>query len=403
MGFNATYSYTDVYYPNTSYSVCFLGQPLLTADNSTIRWDRYGTLQVYSGWSWTNASKDSLMTLLKAKLSVPAWKGTIYYTGTSGMSDAAKTTAAYSYVIDYTIKKYVMPNAVPDANSAAYYTYWKDYIDGNYRTLGYKSYVQYMVQRDRDGTTASGHYTPFSYNSTRYPAQAVVPCKTHSEVTAGGTFDFPPSEQPTHGGRRAIIAALQLIKTRNQTISDPTRRDWVSVISFDRGRDPAGGITTWYSLGSDYNAAMQSCTQLQACYEPGLCTATATGLVAAYNHIKPASQGGLGRTSSNKIVVLLTDGKPNLTPTNCTLPITPYTGDGSKDAALSEIATLQAKNWYVYGVGIGLSTDPDFMGRAATLGGTSVSHVASDAENYEADLTSIFDNIITHPKLRLVR
>jgi len=399
--FNATYSYTDTYYPSASFNTCFLGQPLLTVDGATIRWNN-GSLQAKTSTSWQTATADRLITLLKSKLSNASWNGTVYYTGTVGMTDSAKTIAAYSYVIDYTLKQYAMPSAVPDATTA-YYSYWKDYVGNNPRKLGYKSYVEYMVKLDRDGKNGAGFYTPFSMNSTLYPDQAVVPCKTHPEATPGGTFDFPPSEQPTHGGRRAIIAALQLIKTRNETITDANRRDWVSVISFDRGRDPAGGTTLWYSLGSDYTTAMQKCTQLQACYESGACTATATGLIAGYDHIKRVADGGLGRASTNKIIVLLTDGKPNLTPTNYSMTITPYTGNSSKDAALTQAATLQGENWYVYTVGIGLATDPDFMDRMATLGGTSVSHVATDAENYEADLTTIFDNIITHPKLRLVK
>ena len=43
-----------------------------------------------------------------------------------------------------------------------------------------------------------------------------------------------------------------------------------------------------------------------------LSTDTEAGLALAYSHIKPQSQGGAGRENTNKIVVLLTDGQPNL-------------------------------------------------------------------------------------------
>jgi len=384
LGFGATYSYTKRYPPSSSANTYWAGYPALTTSKSS---------------SW----KSSLITALAAS----TYRGTIYYTGTRGMSSAAKDKAAYSYVIDYTIKQYAMPNATPTPNSqtSTYYTYWSNYIDWydstkrtyNYNYLGYTSYLEYMTQLGRDGKTSDGHYTPYSVNSD------VVSCKKHSEVTAGGTFNFSASEQPTHGGRRAIIAALQLIKERNETITDSNHRDWVSIIGYDSGTDPASGVEIYYSLNSDYDAAMAACTQLQACHTGGACTATATGLLAAYNHIKPAKDGGLGRTSTNKMVILLTDGAPNLLPTNYSLTVTSYTGNSYKDAALSVAAFLQAKKWYVYAVGIGLSCDSDFMSRMATLGGTSSTHIASDVENYESDLTSIFDNIITHPKAHLVQ
>jgi hypothetical protein len=355
-------------------------------------WAGYPVLTSSKGSNWAS----NLATALKTNATYK--NDPRYNTGT--------TTAATNWVIDVQIGQNLMPNAIPTPNSqvAASYNYWSKYIAWrdtwtsvyNYNDIGYTSYVSYMMYFGRDQKTASGNYTPLSLRSD------LVACRTHSESTAGGTFTFPAREMPTHAGRRAIIAALQLIKTRNATMSDPSKRDYVSLISFDRGTDATSGVTIWQPLTSNYDLAMQQCTQLQATADNASSTATATGLIAAYNLLLPQSQGGSGRTSTNKIIVLLTDGKPNLLPTPA-IGITSYTGDNYKDAALSQTATIQGKKWYAYAVGIGLGCDTDFMSRMATLGGTTTSHSGTDVENYESDLVSIFQNIITHPKLRLVQ
>ena len=111
---------------------------------------------------------------------------------------------------------------------------------------------------------------------------------------------------PTHAARSALVAAIQTVQSRNQNISDTTQMDQVSIVSFDTA------ATVKQTLTTNYTAAMTVCTTLQACSDTALCTSTEAGLIAAYNLIKPASQGGQGREHADKIVVLLTDGQPNL-------------------------------------------------------------------------------------------
>ena len=57
---------------------------------------------------------------------------------------------------------------------------------------------------------------------------------------------------------------------------------------------------------------MTACTTLQACSDNAAMHQHRGGPDPAYNLIKPQSQGGHGRENANKIVVLLTDGQPNL-------------------------------------------------------------------------------------------
>ena len=74
--------------------------------------------------------------------------------------------------------------------------------------IGYRTYVQFMMDFGRDGQPASGQYVPLS-TSQRRTARGTA------KSTDGGTFSFPPREQPTHAARRALIAAIQVIKERN--------------------------------------------------------------------------------------------------------------------------------------------------------------------------------------------
>lgn len=342
----------------------------------------------------------------------PLSKGTIptAYRIKSYDSTTVRKQKAYSWAMDVQIPS-LMPAAKPKAvspalNSATYYNYWAKYFDSNSKELGYRSYMHFMMYYGRAMKPDGANYTPLSQFSAN--------CPWHSESTAGGTFSFPPREQPTHAARRALIAAIQVIKERNQGISNANQRDWVSIISFDDLSD--GGPILHVPLTGDYDAAMLGCTRLQAWDHAGACTATETGLITARNHIKPSSEGGSGRLATNKIVVLLTDGKPNLYSSSSTTiknyikgnPSSDFYGNQyPQDAALMQTSIMQGSRWYLYPVGIGLQCDYDFMDRLARMGDTDKDgegpRGSGNPADYEARLTEIFRNIITNPKLRLVQ
>lgn len=381
----------------------------------------------------------------------------------SANSEATRKQKAYKWIIDQQLAR-LMPNARPVPNSAdsSSFSYWSAYLDyvlrpqkitstspkgrprpsypvtlppnqastrisgcGNpytaafpdadsntprgYRNLlGYRTYVQFLMDFGRDAKPASGQYGQLSRLSPH--------CPWHLESTEGGTFLFPPREQPTHAARRAIIAALQVIKERNGGVSDPAQKDWVSIITFDR----TTGTTVVQALTADYEAAMQACTLLQASADNAANTATETGLLAAKNHLRPSNEGGSGRQFTNKVVVLLTDGIPNLYSSSSSEisafisqhPSDDFFTSGSyvtaKNAALMQSMDMQLSKWYVFPVGIGLGTDYDFMDRAARLGGTANAdgqcpRGSGNPAVYEDRLRDIFQNIITNPKARLVR
>jgi hypothetical protein len=164
---------------------------------------------------------------------------------------------------------------------------------------------------------------------------------------------------------------------------------------------------------------MLACTGLQAVGDKGATTSTEDGLKTAREHIRPAAEGGQGRIATNKIVVLLTDGVPNLyssDPADVDQFIASSdqsgefynTGEYWKDAALMQTAQMQADGWYVYPVGVGLGTDYDFMDRMARLGETANdggqgSRGSGNPAEYEQRLVEIFEEIIDCPKVRLVQ
>ncbi len=282
----------------------YIGQPLAVAQNST---------------AYHNLTKNA------GKLS--AGSIPLTYRIINADNPATRKLKCYKWIIDNQIAP-LMPCATPAPNLTNY-LYWEKYLDwliyatttsppgqtamhvyymanpntdgyedadpnsvaGHMNKIGYRTYVQFMLDHGRDVKPDGVNYTPLSVRSPN--------CPMHSESTDGGTFSFPPREQPTHSTRRAIIAAIQVIKERNQDIPDPNLRDWVSIVTFDAPND--GGPKVVKALTGDYDAAMQACTTIQAVADSYYSTGTESGLLLAKQHLQPTSAGGNGRTYANKV------------------------------------------------------------------------------------------------------
>jgi hypothetical protein len=361
----------------------------------------------------------------------------------TGDTDPAMTWKAYAWVMEVQMtRSAVMPNAKPalDAGAdyqspSANYTYWKDYIDSNRSKLGYCTYVKMMMENGRDTKPDNVNYTPLSLSSN------LCACPMRTESAGGTSFDFPPREMPVHAMRRALISAVKVIQDCNQSITDVTQRDWVSIITFDKTTT----ATIAHTLDDKYgpsqaanpNNAMYSCTRLQAVGEGSLSTNSEAGLIMAYNHIKYGTKSGnncWGRQNTNKIVVLLTDGAANLKvsdstainnyknahPATWTSPTTGQTFNSwavtgsyttEQTGALMQASIMQGNNWYVYAAGVGgacTGSSLNFMNCMARMGATADNNGnslsgGSDPATYEANVTQIFQNIITNPKLRIVK
>jgi len=376
-----------------------------------------------------------------------------------GQNESVRKKKAYSAIIELQIAR-LMPDAKPAPNSSNNYDYWEKYLDyiiepvriekGKAGTpsenrgwlppdqdtdridkfnnpnnttfpgtsitvprafrnwIGYVTYVQFMMDHGRDLEVVKKEYAPLSKHSPH--------CPWHSEATAGGAFKFPPRAQPEHAARRALIAAIQVVKERNGGIADVHQRDWVSIVAFDTLS--GGGPVIEQLLTVDYDAAMKVCTGLQAVGDKGASTATESGMIVARDHIKPVTAGGQGRQHTNKVVVLLTDGVPNLYSSSIK-DINKFMSEsrGSDfynngaywlDAPLMQAAMMQENRWCVFPVGVGLGTDYGFMDRLAHTGGTADDDGLSprgsgNPAEYERRLTDIFEEIITNPQVRLVQ
>jgi Mg-chelatase subunit ChlD len=384
-----------------------------------------GTLQAFGaplGVTSTFANMKSASGPLNKKLP----SSSPYYIKSSD-SSSTRTQKACSYIMNVQMAA-VMPNAVPapasgNATSRGYWASYFTFCDSNNFKLGYQSYLQFMGYNGRDGQPYSTYYTPLSLNSN------LGTCPMHSESVGGTTFSFPPREMPTHAMRRALIAAIQVVQTRNQTVTDVNQRDWVSIVTFDKLNSSSPKVEQ--ALTSNYTSVMTACTRLQAVSSNGYSTCSEAGMALAYNHIKPASEGGVGREHTNKIVVFMTDGQPNLMQSssatvssyigsNASVWTDPSSGATSNNwitsgsfatqmnAALMQTSIMQKKNWYVYSAGVGLECDANFMNHIARMGATANNQGegptgGGDPTTYEANMAQIFKNIITNPKLRLVQ
>jgi hypothetical protein len=275
--------------------------------------------------------------------------------------------------------------------------------------IGYRTYVQFMMDFARDKQVAGVRHTPLSKLAADNPRI--------TETTAGGSFSFTPREQPAHACKRALISAFELLRVQN--LNTPAGQgDRAAVLTFDfKGY----GVVQAHPLDAAWSQAMADVALIQSANDNGYSTTTDQGLVAARNVLKPTTEGGQGRIGANRIVVLLTDGSPNdwSTPNSevnsymSGLPseqlIDFYGGGGYwLDAPLMQAQMFANSGYKLYPVGIGLGTNYDFMDRLARRAGTANTSGQSprgsgNPAEYEARLTAIFQDIITSTRVRLVQ
>lgn len=416
-----------------------------------------GTLQYVGAPAGVTANNRAYASLTRNGGPLTGGSIAAAYKITSSDSEATRKTKAYKWMIDKQIAV-IMPNAKPTPNSTTNYGYWEKYLDyilenvtvnsgtgtppsnrgalppsqdsdritgfnnpnsasfpsagtterNSYRNkIGYRTYVQFMLDNGRTKKPDNVNFVPLSLSSPD--------CPLHWETTAGGSFQFPPREEPTHSSRRALIAAIQEVKLRNQTVPDPNQRDWVSLVTFDT----VSGTLLKQSLTHNYDAVMQVCTTLQAVGDDASSTATETGLIFGKNHISSPASGGSGRYNTQKVVVLFTDGMPNLK-TSSDSTVSSYISSNSNpdwysgssylnhNAAMMQAKQMQAQNWKVFTAGIGLGCDYTFLDRMARTGGTANDsgegpRTSENPVAYEAELANIFKNIIDNPQVRLVQ
>lgn len=358
---------------------------------------------------------------------------------------------AYLWVIENQIAK-LMPKAIPSPLDVENYDYWIEYIDylteddampapqtpvlergrwslvppgqlrrqqrvegfHNKKKVGdklqnqlfYASYFQFMLDVGRDNNIAG-----------RYPAMSKLSGESPSirEATAAGEFLFPPREQPMHAIRRALIAATHTLRSRSTSTAGRSMGDHISIITFDRAidRDPnTPGLSV--PLTDDYESVMEACAQLQACGDDAETTGTDAGLREAWLHLLPEEEGGRGRSTSKKIVFLISVGKPDVCASSpgqvenymAAHHNKSFYGKGNypQDAALMYADKMHQREWQVIPIGVGPNADYKFVERMAEMsgayGGKKPPKLDKAPEELEGLLSKMLSQqLVTSPKL----
>ena len=275
--------------------------------------------------------------------------------------------------------------------------------------LCYRTYCNFMMDFGRDKQAAS-RYTPLS--------KSAADCPTHTETVEGRSFTFSPREQPAHGLRRALIAAIEVIRDKNEGVPDD-QKDRVCIVTFDVAG--AAGAKVVQALTYDYSAAQQACTTLQPVQDNVASNNMEVGIQKCRTELAPPSEGGNGRTYSTKIIVPLTDGVPNLyVSTTSTINAyssgfaTSHPGETSEfvgggyywlDAPIMQTYLAEADDYQVYPVGLGAGADYDFLDRLTRAAGTGTAapRNSGDPAEYEMRTKEIFEDILRNARVRLVR
>jgi hypothetical protein len=219
-----------------------------------------------------------------------------------------------------------------------------------------------------------------------------------------------------HTVRRALIAAIQVVKEQNRGIADARLRDRVCIITFDRLH--GGGPTVEQPLTADYDASMRACATLQATSDQGPSSAIEAGLLAARIHLASPRNGGRGRDDAEKIVIVLSSGRPDLyvsDPSELARFVAGHKGAGcynggrhAHNAPLMQAARMQAEQWPVFALGVGLDADLQFINRLARFGGTSHPQSRSlppavQPLDCERRLTDLVRQILAQPDVHMAQ
>lgn len=294
----------------------------------------------------------------------------------------------------------------------------RTYDHRNY--LGYRTYVNFLLDFGRDRSPDASNSSNASPSvGTKVQLSTLSPyCQYHDEAVNGQTFSFPPRTEPMHSCRRAVIRAIQFVAAKNQGISS-TVADRVGVVTFD-------ALGTYHApellvgLTTDYTAAMQAVARMQALGDIGYSTASEAGLIVGRQQLTKVDAGGGARNHATKVLIFLTDGKPNLYQSGWNeianyVSANPnsdyYIGDTdstySRNGSLVQAAKGKATNESLFSVGFGLGKDSEFMNRMSRLGGTDDNglspQTSGDPAEYESSLTSVLQEIILFTGARLVK
>jgi hypothetical protein len=388
-------------------------------------------------------------------------------------SEATRKDKAYRWIIDNQLKT-LMPNAkpAPDSTNATSRAYWSLYLDyvltktvvtststrgrprpalpvtlppstmipainssqlsnpsflrtttastdevAGYRNiLGYRTYVQLLCDFGR--MPAIGTYLQLSTSSPN--------CVYHNETIDGVSYSFPPSEQPMHAIRRALISTINLVNTRNQSVGDSNQRDRIGLLTIDSTMKTALDV----SLTANYSAMRDAIRTIQATSDEYGSTALDANVQFAGQQLLPTAQG---RAYSRKIIIIISDSIVTKTMfTNAAIdafqlqyPPPQYfwfnaTNDGNqryesnsslryaRNGALMAALQRYQTGVEIYAVKVGFTSDQAMVNALADFGGTAntakeAPTVTNNPSLYESRIKAVLADIIDNPRGRLVQ
>ena len=241
-------------------------------------------------------------------------------------------------------------------------------------------------------------------------------CPLGGQSPAAGETSPASREEQRGASRQALVDAMRQIQARNLGIPNAERRDWVSIVTFDP-KSPGKAVVS-LALTANYDLAIQACENPSLGQEPGAASATEAVLLAAERHVASAAQGGKGRDYANQVVILITDGRPQIQ-VSSQAEVAAFQkqqaskgdvvdGNQAQAAALMQTMRMRQAGIRVFPVGLGSHVDVAYLHRLARAAGTAdaqghaVSGIRDPAET-EPRISVIFQKILAAPQVRLVQ
>ncbi|MBI4716315.1 MAG: VWA domain-containing protein [Planctomycetes bacterium] len=246
---------------------------------------------------------------------------------------------------------------------AASATIWLDYID-NY------------VRRNNNGMTGANAAFQYRYGIKTFVNYVLE--RRNSNAATPELADVPC--QPFQAVKDSVNFLTDLMTTLQTN-------DQLSLEVYAQSARHEVDLTTDFALVSS------RLNDMQAGHYDGW-TNMGGGLVRAIEELSSPRARGVAR----KVIILLTDGKANVTETGRT---NDYAGGGAY--AIAEAQKAAAMGWKIFTVSVGADADQALMQQIADIGHGEHLHAEGTIDQYSADLARIFARIGTRRSVELIQ
>lgn len=374
-------------------------------------------------------------------------------------SPLARKTKTYRWLIDFQIPA-ALPQVTPPAKAddPASFNYWSAYLDyiikpvaglppaqsllrlstasnpdrqqwpeltasviqSSYNKIGYRTYLQFLLDLGPERPVAGSSYSPLSVASGF--------CRWRLDVdprSAGYGHSFPPREQPLHSVRLALLAALQDLQ-RKSLARPAEAQDHVGLITFSTLGASRVVATLQSTIDSPTPLESAICA-LQAAGDDQTNSVTEAGLRLALEQLRFTNPDTVTRGWTDRVVMIVADGPPSgkvsssaeidqfVTehPSSEWYGATEYRYE--RNAVLMQVMKMRQLGYRIHGVGIGRAADVGLLDRIARIGGTAepltndlqlpwgARCVGGNPAEYQQRLTLELQRMLDSPRVKLVR